>query len=86
MDLKAYVTCTPSKNVVLQANDLPFLMPSSCDFRSARAEAGRPNPAEAEPHGSDHLHTGGGQTKRRQVHDKVSYRGFTVQLVSGWWL
>lgn len=40
-------------------------------YRSARAEAGRPDPAQTESHCGDHLHTGGGQTKRGQVNDKV---------------
>lgn len=50
------------------------LTPCSCGYRSARAEADRPDPAQTDPHCSDHLHTGGGQTKRRQVNDKVGDR------------
>lgn len=44
---------------------------STPDCRSAGAEAGRPDPAETEPRRGGHLHPGGGQTERRQVHDQV---------------
>lgn len=58
----------------LPAEKHPHSLPCVCAYRSARAEADRPDPAETESHCSDHLHTGGGQTKCRQVNDKVGDR------------
>lgn len=54
-------TWSPSSNPCLS---------SGC--RSTRIEADRPDPAETEPHCSGHPHSGGSQTKRRQVNCKVS--------------
>lgn len=43
----------------------------SCGCRSTRAEADRPDPAQTESHCSDNVYTRGGQTKCRQVNNKV---------------